>query len=87
MILLKLMVVLDLCGYDVVNIHLDVECLALFDFQRKKTAGLMEGHSPQSKQGGNWHWIPFQRWSSVMMLVQLQNSLQNWLIQIASQPQ
>ncbi len=86
-ILLKLVVVLDLCGYDAVSIHLDAECLALFDFPEKKTVGLMEGHSPQSEQGGNWRWIPFQRWSSVMMLVQLQNSLQNWLIQIASHPQ
>jgi hypothetical protein len=27
-ILLKLVVVLDLCGYDAINIHLDVEFLA-----------------------------------------------------------
>ncbi len=36
MILLKPVVVLDLCGYDAVNIHLDAECLALFDFPGKK---------------------------------------------------
>jgi hypothetical protein len=50
-ILLKPVVVLDLCGYDAVNIHLDAECLALFDFPEKKN-NKFNGRSLSTKRAG-----------------------------------
>jgi hypothetical protein len=50
-ILLQPVVVLDLCGYDAINIHLDAECLALFDFPEKKDSRF-NGRSLSTKRAG-----------------------------------
>ncbi len=51
MILFQPVVVLDLCGYDAINIHLDDECLALFDIPEKKDSRF-NGRSLSTKRLG-----------------------------------